>query len=283
MRKLFPVLVSLVTSATGQTAATTDYPAALRGDQVDVYHGTKVPDPYRWLEELDSPQTAAWVTAQNELTFGFLRALPDRTKFRDRLTALWNYPRVGVPVKEGGRYFFSKNTGLQNQAVYYVQKNLRAEPRVLIDPNTLAKDGTVALTGAHPSSDGKWVGYGTAAAGSDWNEYRVRSVDTGEDTNDVIKWVKFSGFGWTRDNRGFFYSRYTAPQVEAGTGKIFSKLSNQRLYYHRLGTPQSEDRLIHEIPNEPQWFVAGETSEDGRFAVIYIARGSSFENLVSFV
>jgi prolyl oligopeptidase len=238
MRKFLFMLVPLVSTAVAQTPAPKfSYPDATRSEHVDVYHRTKVADPYRWLEDLDSPETTAWVKAQNELTFGFLEKLPQRKQFRERLTTLWNYARVGVPTKKGGRYFFSKNTGLQNQAVYYVQENLRAEPRVLIDPNTLAKDGTVALTSARPSSDGKWVGYSTAAAGSDWNEFRVRSVDTGDDTKDVIQWVKFSGFGWTKDNRGFFYSRYPAPQVDAGTGKTFGKLSNQRMYYHRLGTP----------------------------------------------
>ena len=282
MRKL-PLVLTTVSACVAQTAVPSSYPAATRSDHVDVYHGTKVPDPYRWLEDLDSPATTAWVKAENELTFGFLESLPERAAFRDRLTTLWNYPRVGVPSKEGGRYFFSKNSGLQNQSVYYVQENLRAEPRVLIDPNTLAKDGTVALTSAKASSDGKWLGYSTAAAGSDWNEFRVRSVDTGKDTTDVIKWVKFSGFGWTKDNRGFFYSRYPAAEVDAGTGKTFSQLEHQRMYYHRLGTPQSEDRLIHEVADEPKWFVRGGTTDDGRYAIIYISRGSSFENLLRYV
>jgi prolyl oligopeptidase len=260
-----------------------DYPAAARGDHVDTYHGVKVADPYRWLEDLDSAQTTAWVEAQNRLTFGFLEKLPQRSAFRERLTKLWNFERVGVPVKEGGRYFFSKNSGLQNQAVFYVQEKLGAEPRVLIDPNTLAADGTVALTSTRVSRDGRLVAYSTAVAGSDWNEYRVRSVDTGRDAGDLIKWVKFSGFGWTKDHRGFFYSRYPAPAAEAGTGKTFSKLENQRMYYHRLGTSQEEDRLIHELPEEPKWFVRGGTSEDGRFVVIAISRGSSSENLVRYV
>ena len=278
------VLVPLVACAAAEAAApATDYPPAPRGDHVDVYHGAKVPDPYRWLEDLDSPQTTAWVEAENKLTFGFLESLPQRAAFRDRLTKLWNYERIGVPFKEGGRYFFSKNSGLQNQSVFYVQEKLTAEPRVLIDPNTLAKDGTVALSTTRVSKDGKWVAYGTAAAGSDWNEFRVRSVDTGADTNDLVQWVKFSGLAWTKDNRGFFYSRYPTPKVEAGTGKTFSELQSQRMYYHRLGTPQSEDRLVHELPNEPKWFVRGGTTDDGRFAVIYIARGSSSENLLRYV
>jgi prolyl oligopeptidase len=283
MRDFASVMLPLVALATVQGAPVpSEYPAAARGDQVDDYHGTKVADPYRWLEDLDSPATSAWVEAQNRLTEGFLAALPERAAFRARLTQLWNYERVGIPFKEGGRYFFSKNTGLQNQAVFYVQESLAAPPRVLIDPNTLAADGTVALTGARVSGDGKWVAYGTAAAGSDWNEYRVRSVDTGEDTPDVIRWVKFSGVSWTKDHRGFFYSRYPAPAVEAGTGKTFGKLEHQRLYYHRLGTPQSEDVLIHEVADEPKWFVGGAVTEDGRTLVVSIRRGSSSENLLRY-
>lgn len=279
---LVPLVVSGLSVASAQSVAT-QYPEAKRGDHVDVYHGTSVPDPYRWLEDVDSPETKAWVEAQNKLTFGFLETLPQRGAFRERLTQLWNYERVGIPVKEGGRYFFTRNSGLQNQAVYYVQEKLGGEARVLIDPNTLAKDGTVAMTTARVSDDGKLVAYGTAAAGSDWNEFRVRKVDTGEDLTDVVQWVKFSGLGWTKDNRGFFYSRYPAPAVDAGTGKTFSKLEYQRLYYHRVGTPQSEDRIIFENKGEPKWFARGGTTEDGRYVYIYIDRGSSTENLVSIV
>ena len=284
VRHLLPLVLTTAVSAAAPTPTLpAGYPTAPRGDHVDVYHGTKVADPYRWLEDLDSPQTTAWVAAQNRLTFGFLETLPQRAAFRERLTTLWNYPRTGVPFKQGGRYFFSKNSGLQNQAVFYVQETLGAEPRVLIDPNGLSTDGTVALTATHVSPDGKRVAYGTAAAGSDWNEFRVRSVDTGQDTADVIKWIKFSGFGWTKDSRGFFYSRFPAPTVNAGTGKTFGELARQRLYFHRLGTAQSEDRLIREIPAEPQWRIRGQTTEDGRYLAVTIFRGSSSENLLSYV
>ncbi|MDO8545352.1 MAG: prolyl oligopeptidase family serine peptidase [Opitutaceae bacterium] len=264
-------------------AAPVDYPAAPRGEVVDDYHGAKVADPYRGLEDLDSPATRAWVEAQNRLTFGFLESLPQRAYFRDRLTALWNYPRVGIPRKEGGRYFFSRNTGLQNQSVYFVQESLPAAPRVLIDPNALAKDGTIALTATRPSWDGKWLAYGTAAAGSDWNEFRIRSVDTADDSGDLVRWVKYSDLAWTRDNAGFFYSRYPAPSKEEGTGKTFSDLANHRLYYHRRGTTQAEDRLIHEVPEQPKWFVNATVSEDGRYLVIAIERGTDTENLLRYV
>lgn len=284
MRNLIPVLLTTAASAATSTGSSTlDYPAARRSDQVDIYHGTAVADPYRWLEDLDSAATAEWVAQQNALTFGLLEKLPQRVPFRERLTQLWNYPRSSVPFKEGGRYFFSRNSGLQNQAVFYVQENLEAEPRGLIDPNELAKDGTVALTDTQVSPDGKWVAYGTAAAGSDWNEFRVRSVDNGEDTGDLLQWLKFSSVSWTRDSRGFFYSRYPAPTSVAGAGKTFGGLENQRMYYHRLGTPQAADRLIYEIPAEPKWFVRGGVTEDGRYLVISIARGSSSENQLRIV
>ncbi len=275
--------LALMTSVVSAAPATWNYPAAERGSVVDNYHGTSVADPYRWLEELDSPSTQSWVAAQNKITDSLLTTLPWRAKFKARLTELWNYPRIGLPNKEGGRVFYSRNSGLQNQAVFYVQDATATEPRVLIDPNTLASDGTVALTATAVSRDGKWVAYGTAAAGSDWNEFRVRSVETGKDTGDVIKWVKFSGISWTNDHAGFFYSRYPAPQIAEGTGKTFSKLEHQQLYYHRLGTPQERDVLIHAVPDQPQWFVGGGTTEDGRWLEISIRRGSSSENLLRVI
>lgn len=262
--------------------AVIDYPVTPRGDVVDDYFGTKVPDPYRWLENLDSPETQAWVAAENKLTFGFLARLEQREAFKQRLMKLWNYPRYGLPFKEGGLYFFAKNDGLQNQSVLFVQTSLTAEPRVLIDPNTLSKDGTVAVTETAVSHDGKWIAYGTAAAGSDWNEFHVRSIATAKDTPDVVKWVKFSNLSWTRDSRGFFYSRYDEPKPAAG-GATFSELSHQKVYYHRLGTPQSEDRLIEEIPEQPKWFVNAGVTEDGRYAIIGVARGDSNNNLVRYV
>lgn len=278
---LFFMLTLAATAYAGTPAWS--YPPAEKGAVVEDYHGTKVADPYRWLEELDSPATRSWVEAENKLTFGLLETLPTRAHFRERLTALWNFPRVGIPFKEGGRYFFSKNTGLQNQAVFYVQETLAAEPRVLIDPNTLAKDGTIALTGTNVSPDGKWVAYSTAAAGSDWTEIRVRSVDTGTDASDQIRWVKFSGASWTKDAAGFFYSRYPAPATDAENGKTFSGLEHQRVYYHKLGTPQTEDRLIFERNDEPQWFVNGSVTEDGRYLLITLSRGATPENLLSVV
>jgi prolyl oligopeptidase len=284
MKKIIAALAAVTAGASAAAQGPAwHYPDAPRDDTVDVYHGTKVADPYRWFEDLDSPSTRAWVAAENKLTFGFLDALPGRARFRERLTALWNYPRFSLPFKEGGRYFFSRNSGLQNQSVFFVQPTLEAEPRMLIDPNLLASDGTVALAATNVSPDGRWVAYSTATAGSDWNEIRVRSVDTGKDTPDLIQWVKFSITAWTKDAAGFFYSRYLATKVEEGTGKTFGELEHQRLYYHRLGTPQADDRLIFERADEPKWFVNGNTTEDGRFLAITVSRGDKPENLLSFV
>ncbi len=256
-----------------------DYPPAHRGPVVDDYHGTPVADPYRWLEDLDSPETRGWVQAENNLTFSVLRALPDRERFHERLTRLWDYARFGLPFTEGGRTFFTKNEGLQNQSALYVQDQGGA-PRLLLDPNTLASDGTVALASAQVSHDGAWLAYGTAAAGSDWNEIRVRSVATGADTTDLIRWVKFSEPSWTRDGRGFFYARFPEPKANGESGKTFGALAHQKVHYHRLGTPQSGDALVFELPEQPQWFVNAGVTEDGRYAVITIQRGDSDDNLL---
>jgi prolyl oligopeptidase len=278
-----PVLALLALGTLLTTMKAADnwtYPAARRSDQVDDYFGTKVADPYRWLEDLDSPETKAWVAAENKLTFDYLKSLPERGPIKERMTVLWNYPKFGLPFKDGGHYFFSKNDGLQNQAVLYVQPSLAGTPRMLLDPNTLSADGTVALTATAASHDGQWLAYATAAAGSDWNEMRVRSVATGQDTADLIQWVKFSSLSWTHDSKGFFYSRYPAEKVAEGTGKTFGELKKQRLYYHRLGTEQSADVMVNDVPADDSWFVAGDVTEDGRYLVVSIARGSSNENLL---
>ncbi len=248
------------------------YPTAKTVDQVDNYHGTKLADPYRWLEDVDSADTKSWVGAENQVTFDFLKTLPRREAIKQRLMELINYPRFSLPTKEGGRYFYTYNTGLQNQSPLFVKENLAATGRMLIDPNTLSKDGTVALANTAPSPDGRWLGYALATAGSDWNEYRVLDFATGKDTSDVIKWVKFSGFSWTKDGNGFFYSRYPEPRKEGN--QVFSDLSNQKIYYHRMGTPQTDDRLVYERPDEPKWGLGGSVTEDGRYLLIYVSQGT---------
>src|SRR5262249_2961847 len=209
----------------------------------------KVPDPYRWLEELDIAETRNWVEAENNLTYSFLNEIPARDAIKARLTKLWNYERYGVPFKQGHRYFYSRNTGLQNQSVIYSVTSLTAEPTMLIDPNTLSADGTVALSGLSVSQDGKLLAYSLSASGSDWQEWKVRDVETGKDLTDDLKWVKFSGASWTPDGKGFFYSRYDEPKDNALKGTNYF----QKLYYHRLGTSQAEDTLIYERPDQKEW------------------------------
>jgi len=258
---------------------TWNYPAAPRGDVVDDYHGTKVADPYRWMEATDSPETQAWIAAERALTAQALAQMPERDAIRKRLTQLWNYPRFSLPGKHGGHYFFTKNDGLQNQSVLYVQDTLASPPRVLIDPNGLSTDGTVALGVTSASRDGKWLGYALKSAGSDWEEFFVRDIATGHDTADHIQWVKFSGLSWTEDSRGFFYGRY--PEVAKGD-KLFGKLLNRKIYYHRLGTPQAEDVLIYEQPEFPDRLLSAAVSDDGRYLFIYVSQPGRTQNALYY-
>jgi prolyl oligopeptidase len=251
------------------------YPKAKTVDQVDDYHGTKVADPYRWLEDTDAADTHDWVEAENKLTFSYLDQIPYRGAIRERLTKLWNYERFTAPFQQGGRYFYQHNNGLQNQNVLLVAESLNAEPRVLLDPNTLSSDGTVALAGSAITDDGKLMAYGTATSGSDWTEWHVRDVDTSKDLPDVIKWVKFSGASWTKDGKGFFYSRYDEPKegTEMRGTNYF-----QKLYYHKLGTAQSEDKLIYDRPDNKEMLFGGGVTDDGHYLVIHVSQGTSPKN-----
>ncbi|BDT58999.1 prolyl endopeptidase [Massilia varians] len=255
------------------------YPVTKKVDHTDNYHGTTVADPYRWLEDANSLDTKEWVTAQNKVTQAYLAQIPQRAAIRERLTKLWNYERYSVPGKEGGRYFYSRNDGLQNQSVLYTQKTLTDTPRVLLDPNTMSSDGTVALAGAAVSPDGKLLAYSTAASGSDWNEIRVRDVDTGKDLDDHIKWVKFSSTAWTKDGKGFFYSRYDEPKEAT---KLADVNYFQKLYYHRLGTPQSADTLVYDRPDQKEWGFGGHTTDDGRYLIITTTKGTAPKYRVSY-
>lgn len=253
-----------------------EYPKAKTVDQVDDYHGTKVADPYRWLEDTDSADTRAWIDAENKLTFSYLDQIPYRSAIHERLTKLWNYERFDVPEQEGGRYFYEHNTGLQNQSVLFVADSLNAEPRVLLDPNTLSSDGTIALSGHAISDDGKLLAYSLSASGSDWQEWHVRDVDTGKDLPDVIHWSKFSTASWTRDGKGFFYSRFDEPKPGAATLREANYF--QKLYFHRLSTPQSEDQLIYERPDNKELGFNGAVSDDGRYLIITVWQGTSPKN-----
>ncbi len=251
------------------------YPQAKRGDVVDDYFGTKVADPYRWMEDLDSKPVADWVAAENKLTFGYLAKLPLREHFRKRITELWNYPKVSLPVREGGRYFYAKNSGLERQAPVYVRPSLAEPASLVIDPNVISPDGSVSLAQWTPSRDGRLLAYGLSQGGADWRTLRVRDIAAGKDLADDVHWVRFSGMSWTNDSKGFFYSRYPEPPK----GKeLQAALSGQAIYYHRIGAPQAPDRLIYERKDLPTWFVHGEVTEDGRYLLISIEKGAENSN-----
>jgi prolyl oligopeptidase len=262
-------------SQSSSSSAKIAYPATAKGDVVDDYFGTKVADPYRWMEDLDSPAVAAWIAAQNKVTFDYLAKLPDRDRFNKRITELWNYPKVSVPVREGGRYFYTKNSGLQRQAPLYVRASVTAAPALVLDPNVLSPDGSLSLAQWMPSPDGRLLAYGLSEGGADWETVHVRDVDTGKDFADEVHWMRFSGLSWTKDAKGFFYSRYPEPPK----GKVLeASLSGQALYYHRVGSPQSADRLIYARTDLPTWFISGSVTEDGRYLLIFMARGSDNNN-----
>jgi prolyl oligopeptidase len=258
------------------TAQSLTYPETRKdGSIIDDYHGTKVADPYRWLEDDNSDETKAWVKAQNVVTFGYLKAIPQRAKIRERLEKAWNYERTGVPFEHGGKWFFNRNSGLQNQSVLHVTESLAAEARVLLDPNTLSKDGTTSLTEAAPSEDGKWLVYGVSKAGSDWQEFRVKDIATGKDTGDLIEWVKFSGASWAKDSSGFYYSRYPKPREGAA---LTEANKNQTVYFHQLGTAQSEDKLIYARPDQPDWGLHASVTDDGHYLIYNVSHGTDPKN-----
>lgn len=277
-----PVTVAacLLAASTVLAAERLPYPAARRVQQADDYHGVRVADPYRWLEQdvRQSKEVADWVAEQNRVTFAFLDAIPQRAKLQERFTELWDFPKYSPPFKEGGRYFFFRNDGLQNQSVLYVADSLGGEARVLLDPNTWSKDGTVALAAATPSRDGRLLAYAVAEAGSDWNVWRVVEVDSGKLLADELRWIKFSDVAWTGDGRGFYYSRYPQPKK----GREFQgELYNNRLYFHRLGTPQSADTLVYARPEHPDWRFDGRVTDNGRYLVITTGIGTDDKYRVS--
>src|ERR1044072_8518972 len=246
------LLLPLAAAALAQPAsAPIRYPDTQRGDVVDERFGERVADPYRWLENDVRTDAAvrAWVTAQNEATQAFLATPPRRAAFRARMREMYDYERFGLPERKGERYFYPRNDGLQNQSVLYVRQGLEGAPRMLIDPNSWSQDGATALAEWEPSEDGRFLLYSVQDGGTDWRTVRVLDVATGRPTEDEVRWVKFSNLDWARDGSGFFYSRFPEP-----TGAQFQQLNeNQRVYFHRLGTPQSEDRLVFETPDHPRY------------------------------
>jgi prolyl oligopeptidase len=259
---------------------TNRYPHARTVDAVDDHHGTKIDDPYRWLEDADADDTRDWIAAQNELTEAWLSQVPERDHIRERLTAYWDHPRTGAPWRRGRRWFQLRNTGLQNQDVLYVMDAADAEGEVLLDPNTLSEDGTAALTGLGLTDDGGLLAYAISRSGSDWLTWHVRDVATREDLPDVIEWSKFSGASWTPDGAGFFYSAYDPPPE----GQAYEQQNlNQRLYYHRLGAPQSEDVVVYGRPDHPRWGFDGTVTQDGRFVIVSIWEGTERENRIHYI
>ncbi len=245
------------------TSTAIAYPPTERGDVVDTYFGVEVADPYRWLEDLDGESVAAWVKAQNDISFPFLEAIPQREAIKQRLTELWNYERYGIPKKEGARYFFARNDGLQDQSVLYVSESLEGEPRVLIDPNTFSDDATIALSSWVPSPDGKWIAYSTSDGGTDWKTWHIRNVDTGEDLADSINRCKFTGVSWSKNSGGFFYSRYPAGEDGRGDG---SKTTS--VYFHTKGTSQEDDEHIYTIPGGTKKNPYATVTDDGNYLVV---------------
>lgn len=249
------------------------YPQTKTVEQIDDFHGTKVEDPYRWLEDdvRTSKDVADWVEAQNKLTIDFLKSIPQRETIQKRMTELWNYEKIGAPFLRGGRYYFSRNDGLQNQNVLFRRDTLESEAQVLLDPNSWSKDGTIALSGSAFSDDGRFVAYGVQDAGSDWNTWKIMEIESGKILDDELKWVKFSGAEWTPDSRGFFYARYPQPAADAA----FQSLNtNMKVYYHRVGTPQSSDVLVYERPDHPDWGFQLSVSEDGHYLIITVWVGT---------
>ena len=251
------------------------YPDTRKVDTVDVYHGTKVADPYRWLEDLDSEATEQWIDKQNRITYPYLEKLPARDSINNRLTRLWDYPKYGVPFRENDLYFYRHNDGLQNQSVLYVTENPEQTGRVLLDPNKLSEDGTAALASYSVSDDGEKLAYGISRSGSDWRAFYVRDVETGTDMADTLNWIKFSGVSWGPEDEGFYYSRY--PEPKEGE-KYESQNKNMKVYYHKLGTDQQEDRLVYERPDEPDWGLYSYLSDDDKYLLFHITEGTDPSN-----
>jgi prolyl oligopeptidase len=246
------------------------YPVARTVDTINDYFGTKVADPYRWLENDTSAETAEWVKLENKITETYLSKIPFREKLKERLTKIWDFPKIGVPYKEGPYYFFTKNDGLQNQSVLYVQDGLEGTPRVLLDPNTFSEDGTIALAGTSPSHDGKYLAYSISRSGSDWNEIIVMEIATGKKLPDTLKWAKWSGMSWQGD--GFYYSRYDEPAK--GT-ELSGQNENHKVYFHKVGTPQPADPLVYSNPKFPLRNYGAYATEDGKFLLLYESESTS--------
>ena len=266
------VLSSVVLAAQTRTL---NYPQPRKGDTVDNYFGTRVADPYRWMEDLNAPELKQWIDAENTVTFTYLDGLPLRNTLKARITELYDYPRVSAPRYAGRHWFYNRNTGLQRQSVVYTRETLNGPETVVIDPNQLSPDGSIALSAMDPAPDGQHFAYGQSEGGSDWSTFYVRELATGRQLPDEIRWVKFSSLAWTEDGKGFFYGRY--PEPPAGRA-LEAAVRDKKIYYHALGTPQSADRLIYERRDEPALFINADLDETGRYLFVVTNKGTSNKN-----
>ncbi len=263
--------------STGHDMKNLIYPESKRVEVTDDYNGVKVADPYRWLEDIDSEETRNWVQRQVAFTENYFKNMPEREHFRQQLKKVWDYERVGAPEKVGDAYVYWKNDGLQNQAVLYITDDLAKEGRVLIDPNKLSDDQTVSVAGVVFSPKGRYMAYGISEGGSDWRTWKVREVATGKDTSDELRWVKFSAPAWLPDESGFFYARYDAPVDE---NQLKAVNYNQKVYFHKLGTKQSDDKLVYQRPDQKEWGFGNIVTEDGRFLLLPVWKGTDERNLI---
>jgi prolyl oligopeptidase len=269
---------SLLLSCGRQTTpASLCYPSAKRGTTVDTYHGVAVPDPYRWLEDANSPQTIEWVNRQNKLTAAFLNT-PSREKIKQRLTKLWNYPRYSAPTKKGSRYFYRKNDGLQNQSVLYFQQSLAGEPNVLINPNLLSPDGTISIGSSGLSHDGSLFAYGLSQSGSDMQQVKIKNIDSLSDYDDLLQWCRWPSLAFKHDNSGLFYDRFPQPNTVAPEDRF----NYNRVYFHKLATTQADDLLVYEDPQNKELGFDPFISEDGQFLFLHVSHGTDPNNRVYY-
>ncbi len=273
---VLPLLVLLACKGSGPPLPL-EYPEAQRADHTDDYFGTVVADPYRWMEDLEAPELAEWVDAENRISIPFLEEMPGHAGIRDRLTELWNYERFGIPFKEGDLYFFTRNDGLQDQDVLFVAESLDGEARVLIDPNGFSEDATIALAGMSVSPDGRYIAYATSDGGTDWNTWHVRDVETADDLPDAVAFTKFTGASWLPNGSGFFYSKYPVGPDGEGDGQ-----AQVQVYFHRVGTDQAQDELVYDVEDSESRNPYASVTEDGRYLIINVQEGYN-ENGVYFL
>lgn len=276
LANVFPLLFVFLSACTAPERF--DYPPARKADVVEDFHGTSVADPYRWMEDESGEELKTWIDGQNRLTVGYLEKFAGRDNIENRLTELWNFPRYTVPYKRGAYYFYSRNDGLQNQSALYMEKELGKEATLVIDPNSLSEDGTVALMNQGVNHDGTLIAYGLSRSGSDWQEIRIKNLKTGKDYDEVIQWCKFAGIAWTHDKNGFFYNRYPDPTTVPKGEESY----NNKVYYHRVGTPQSADQLIYERPDARELGFSPMMTLDGKYLVLHVSKGTDRQNRVYY-